>query len=91
MAGCNGLGEGHGVEVNGAHFFWSQYSFLPSKILVTSWKCVFFQVWPSEVWLKVASFFFTSFPEGNSRRSVVVANEERKGKSSTVVYRKKQL
>lgn len=66
MAGCNGSGEGHGGEVNIAFFFWTQskFSFFPSMILVTSWKCALFQVWPLEVWIKVSSFLLPVFQKG---------------------------
>lgn len=33
-------------------------------ILVTSWKCALFQVWPLEVWIKVGSFLLPVFQRG---------------------------
>lgn len=91
MAGCNGLGEGHGVEVNGAHFFLESIFLPPFKDSSDFLEMCLLSSLAFGSMAKSGFFLFTSFPEGNSRRSVVVTNEERKGKSPTVVHRKKYL
>lgn len=73
MAGCNGSGEGPGGEVNSAFFF-----FLDSKqifLLPFNDSSDFLEMCPLSSLAfgsmdKSGLFLFTSFPEGNSRRTV---------------------